>query len=334
MGSLLLAGAIGGAGTGIQENVRRNNQNEQNSLDRQHDERLAEMRSKSATSLQKTSQDYQTTAATTLEERRVSAQTGEREYQESITESEREYQASLVGATQQREDFVRGEEDEQERFLQAMKSHDAMLKSGNYTTSDGKYEMQIITDIVMNPITGLPQEQDRLVVREPGTPYSYVQHGLAMVPDNISQEELDEALTYANVSAPKQGEEADPNYDKVQLATADLLKGAGTDNDQSSAFIKKFGYLPTSYFRKVRFNDERDGNSFRKYYQQFQAPTPPTGNPNNPEGLVPTTDVPTVQAPNVSGQQTPLAQMVNREGFGQSNSGLLAKGFMASTSRP
>ncbi len=251
MGSLALATALGGAGTGIVANVERKAASEERDLDRQHDTALQRMRDIAAMSRQTTSQEFVTGQAETL-----------RGQQLEDVAAQQEYAASLVAGTQAREDIVREDEQEQERDIQAMKMWQERTESTSYTSKDGKWEMQIITDTVEGPM-GLPVEQDRLVVREPGTPVSYVQHGLTMVPDNYTDEERDKALAMSR------------NKDEnMRAAKADLMSKAGTAKDDSSVFMDAYGFLPAAYFRKIRQTEEGSGSAYQQFRQSFRQPAP------------------------------------------------------------
>jgi hypothetical protein len=258
MGSLALAGAIGGFGKGMTEDIERKAISKEKNLDRLRDERLQTMRDTSAMARQTESQEFVTGQAETLREQQLTDVT-----------AEQEYQASLVAGTQAREDVVREDEQEQERDIQAMKMWQERTESTSYTSKDGKWQMQIITDTVEGP-SGLPVEQDRLVVREPGTPVSYVQHGLTMVPDNYTNEERDKALTIAN-----SGDE------RLRKAKEDLLGKAGTAQDDSSVFMEAYGFLPAAYFRKIRQTEEGSGGAYQQFRQSFRQPVP------QPESLPP-----------------------------------------------
>ena len=247
MGSLGLAGAIGGIGAGMLENVERENTNEQKDLDRMHMERLQELRDTNVMDRQTNQQEFTTETNKTA-----------REFLVEDRGEEREYEAGLVGATQVREDFVREDEQEQERYIEAMKQFTSLTKSGSVTSKDNKWEMQIITDTIIGP-NGLPIEQDRLVVREPGTPGSFVQHDLIMVPDGISEEKITKALALFETQ-------------ELRAPMDDLLNRIGTNRDNSSEFLEHYGFLPFRYFRELRTKTLSGVGSFERYYSRFRQP--------------------------------------------------------------
>jgi len=267
MGSLALAGAIGGFGQGMQANVVRENVNEQANLNRMHDERLATMRNEAATSLQESGQEF--TAAQQTSSQEFSAGQAELEnkqrveaagllHEQGVTalEGERAFQTEVATTAAARDDFVREDEQEQERYIEAMKQWTALTESGSVTSADNKWEMQLITETVTDPATGLPMEQDRLVVREPGTPGSYVQHNMVMVPDNSSEEEIAKALDL---------------YQREDLRAPmdDLLQRIGTDEDNSSEFLEAYGFLPFRYFRELRTKTQGSAGAFQTFYRRF-----------------------------------------------------------------
>ncbi len=231
------------------KNVERENTNEQKDLDRLHDKSLLEMRNTAAMTRQTQSQGYTKDAAELLREQTL-ADRGE----------ERTYQSSLIEGTQAREDVVREDEQDHNIDIEAMQQWQKRTESSSYKTEDGKWEMKVLAKGEIGP-NGLPVEVDTFVVREPGTPFSFVQHGMHMLPHNYTKEEETKALALAKSKDPI-----------MRKAKADLMSKAGTKNDDSSAFMDAYGYLPAVYFRKIRKADQSSPGAYQRYRNTFRQP--------------------------------------------------------------
>lgn len=247
MGSLAAAGALRGTGEGLIDVVKTRQATEQRDLDRAHDVRIQEMRAQ---------------AQIGAIDRRGEIQS--EQYQTMRTDTradlmeQREYESSLLPAQLEREDYTREDEQSHEMDIEIMKQYQKFSESGGFMTKDGKWEMKVLTEGEMLP-NGMPVETDTFVVREPGTPFSYVQEGMHMLPHNYTAEEKETALAKAN------------NPDEIQNSdTKELMNRAGTDGDVSSEFMRVYGYLPAEYFRKVR--DKAAPQGFERFRRQFRQP--------------------------------------------------------------
>lgn len=258
MGSLAVAQAIGGAGKGLVDYGTQRKASEERDLDRMHQKRLQSMRDTAAMARTERVGELSTEAAEAT-----------RKFQTEVTEDERTYQAGLVAGTQAREDFVREDEQEHAIDIQAMKQWLEKTESTSFTTKDGKWEMSVISKGELIPGMLFPVETDTPIVREPGTPFIYVQHGMTMLPHNYTEEQQETALRKAN------------NPDDVQNSdTKALMDRAGKKNDVSSEFMRVYGYLPAEYFRKIR-NSEQGPEGFQEFRKTFRAPAnmPPIETP-------------------------------------------------------
>lgn len=255
MASLALAATIGGAGRGITDTVKMQNENKQRDLDREHRERLQQMADEAAMD--------RTNRRGTIQNEYYAQQ---RVDQMLDRADERDYNAQIAaGATSaavaERED-KQAHEAEQGRLdrendynMKLLDMYDQYSKDSSVTTKDGKWEMKVLTKGEIGP-NGLPVETDTFVIREPGTPFSYVQHGMHMLPHNYTPEEAQATLNAAN------NLDADAKID-VEI----LLNRAGKDNDVSSEFLRVYGFLPVEYFRKVKSTASK--KSFSEFKKTF-----------------------------------------------------------------
>lgn len=263
MGSLVLAGAAEGLGKGIVANVDDRQASREKDLDRQHDLALQRMRDASASGRLESTQDFAREQTETT-----------RGFQVEDRDEERSYQESLLEGTQGREDTVREDEQEHDVFIEAMRQYTSGTASRTTKTDDGKWEMKVLTKGEIGP-DGIPVETDTFVVRQPGTPFSFVQEGLNMLPYNYTDEQKTRALAIAT--------SGNANLAK---AKKDLISKAGTEKDDSDAFMDAYGFLPSEYFRKLGTQARAGGaGSFENFYMNFRqrnggggASTPGTSN--------------------------------------------------------
>ncbi len=273
MASLLAAGAVEGLGKGMLANVERETEDRRLKEDKAHDMQLERMHQKFLRSQQTSSQEF--TAGQAEQRRGFEKEQYDviREDTRSDITEERAYGASLVPGAERREDFVREDKQSADLDVEAMKQFTKRMESSSYTSKDGKWEMTKIMKGEIGPL-GIPVGEDTLVVREPGTPFVLVPHGLAMLPHNYTEEQEEKALAIAN------------SKDKeMQNAKKDLLSKAGTNADDSSEFLDAYGYLPISYFRKIKKNEIGSGaawQQFRSSFRQPAAPPPPSALPPRP----------------------------------------------------
>lgn len=240
----------GGVGKGLVQNVENRREDAAAEALRTHQETIQRMRD--TASMERTERSGE--IATEAYER----QRGD--IREDMMEK-RKYEASLVPAAQRREDVIREDEQEHAIDIQAMKQYQSMTEAGSFQTKDGKWEMKVLTKGEMGP-NGLPVEVDTFVVREPGTPFSYVQEGLNMLPHNYTDEQKEKALAVAG------------NPDETQTADIKrLMDSAGTERSTqtSSEFMRAYGFLPAEYFRAIR-NSAQGPDQFQKFRRNFRQP--------------------------------------------------------------
>ena len=179
MGSLSLSSAIGGVGEGMMDFAKLKNQNQQRDLDRLHLDRLQEVRNEAAMGRQEQGQEFTAGQADIAHGRTMEALGEQREHEAGVLGEQREYDVEVAGATRAYEDTVREDEQRQEFFIEWLKGEQKRNESGSYRTKDGKWEMTVLAKGETGP-NGLPVEVDTYVVREPGTPFAYVQQGLQL----------------------------------------------------------------------------------------------------------------------------------------------------------
>lgn len=278
MGSLILAGAAEGLGKGIVQNVQVKQEREERSLDRDHDKALQRMRDKSAMGRQDDAQSA-----------RMDEYAMQRE--DALSDFERDQRIAIEAAGTARGYEVEDIEDEQQHevFLEQLKQYGEFTESAGgkrkTTSADGKWEME--TRSTTTYVNGIPMETDTLVAREPGSPLLLEQSGIYMLPAGQSEEERAQAIAIAK------GEVGNIN---IKDAEADLVSKAGTKDDDSSAYLEAFGYLPVAYYRKITKDAKGDGDmSFEEFKtKRFRRPT------NMPE-VAPMTGVQTEASAAASG---------------------------------
>jgi len=260
MGSLSLATTIGGAGRGITDTVKMQNENKQRDLDREHRERLRQMADEAA--MERTNRTGEIQGALYGAERadQLADREDEREYNLQVAATSRAAEIADREDEQAHELSVEDRKGENQYNLKLMDMYDKYTKTNSRTTKDGKWEMKVLTKTEMGA-NGLPIEVDTFVVRQPGTPFSLEQHGLYMLPHNYSPEEMEATLTKAN------------NMDNVgQSDMSALLDRAGTEEDVSSEFLKVYGFLPMDYFRKV--SDGATKKTFSEFKKSIENSEP------------------------------------------------------------
>lgn len=260
----VLAQVAGGVGRGMVANVDDRREDASQEALRQQQQTLQRMRDTAAMERTNRSGEMDTEA---YERQRKNAL--------GDLQEKRDYDQSLVPGITAREDQVREDEQEHSVDIEAMKQWTKRTEAGTATTKDGKWEMKVLTQGEIGP-NGLPVETDTFVVREPGTPFSYVQHGMTMLPHNYSDEDRDRVLQIAK------------NPDETQDSdTKILLERAGSGNDVSNDFVRVYGFLPAEYFRKIR-GDSNGLAGFSEFRKSFREPAnmPAAAPPPPPSGGV------------------------------------------------
>lgn len=245
-----MAGAVQGLGGGMVKNADDMRRQEEKDLDRKHDEALQKMRDTEAMSRQEQDQGFRSEQYDVMREDVL---------EDYKTSSDDAAKAALADRT-----FKSSEsklDRESDVFIQAMKMFQEETTGGkSIRSADGKWQMQVVTESSI-PDPSQPWnvvEQDRFVVREPGSPLALTQHGTIMLPEGQTPEEQEKALAVA-----KSG-----SYAKAEK---DLLTKAGKDTDDSSQFLEAFGYLPVSYFRK-KMDSATGAKGFDSFYRRFRSP--------------------------------------------------------------
>lgn len=258
MGSLILAGAVKGAGEGMVANVVRENENRQRDLDREHDKALQRMHDQAAmarlSQAEKGAMDRQTQGQGF--EREMYGVTREDQLEDFGVAAEAE--AALAGAERAHESRENQLDRDAAFMTEAMKQFLEETNGTSVRSADGKWEMKVLTDTIEGP-GGIPVEQDRFVVREPNSPLVLEQFENVMLPNGQNEEERNRALAFA-----KGG--------KLKKAEQDLLKRVGSEDDNSSEFLEAYGYLPVSYYRKVA-EQKRGADGFGTFMNRFRQPT-------------------------------------------------------------
>ncbi len=232
MGSLSLAGAIGGAGKGMQSNVEHNRTMEAADLDRNHDMTLERMRSKSAEKAATTRSEHELGMAgvrsehelgmaDTASERAINLQAGSIEGQEGIA----------AGDRTSRETIATGR-DETSRFTALVGAYTSRTKSQGISTAGG-WSVKVSDG---------PQSFDENGNVVNGPPVLIATRG-----SSSWQQKGDKMFRAGGSTDPKR---AFKSVDDERFVVDILMSNLG-DKKVEQDFIDKYGYLPTRYFEAL-----------------------------------------------------------------------------------
>ncbi len=239
----------GGLGTGLIANADARSEAREGQAERDHQITLQRMRETALTGLQEKASASATATAKLTREQTLSDLADQRKHDKGVLE-----------AGYGREDIVR--EDTQAHALELdMRDQWAeYLKSGSFTSEDNKWEMHKVVKGEIGPF-GLPVGEDTLVAQQPGSPFSFVQNGLTMLPYNYTEEETAAALKKAK------------NPDDIQKSdTKILLSKAGKDDDVSSKYLEVYGFLPSSYHDKLLKAAQNAPGAYQRFSESFRVP--------------------------------------------------------------
>lgn len=250
----IFAQVAGGAGRGMVQNVEDRREDATNEANRNHRITLQRMRDAAGISEIDRRQEH---AVSNYETTRTDARTDAETLAESNAEADRLKRSHEI------ED--RDIEDQHEITIEAMKQWQKSGESGRISTAGGDWDTKVVSKGEFIGDNPLPVDVDTLVVQQPGTPFSYVQHGNTMLPHNYTDDQKEKALAIADSGDPR-----------LKAAIDELMQKAGTAEDDSAVFREGYGFLPAKYFEKLRRNssDAKGFNEFRSKFQSSRGSTP------------------------------------------------------------
>ena len=231
MGSLALAGAIGGVGKGMVANVARENENEQKNLDRMRDEMLQTMRDEAGMAQVDKKQEY---ATENYDKQRTDML--------KDLQTEHEYEAGVLKGGYAREDTTREDEQSHAMDLQRLKNTGALDVADKKNNPTNWQSVKLKAKVGVDQFGFAVEEEIPLSYHKPSGKYYQEKGGMLLPYDMVSNLPEDEgilatdpmqAMNYANAkggadSLPKWFKQAHP---EIYKAVKRDLQGGGSKED-------------------------------------------------------------------------------------------------------